>query len=146
MTHDQIRARITEEAKSWLKTPFHHEGRVKGAGVDCGMLILEVYERVGLIPHVVPPHYGPDFMLHRREEWYVEFILVYANEIFTPPFLPGDAVVMKHGRIFSHGGIIIEWPMIVHASVQDRGVAWGDLGRLPLSEKKRRFFRHKELA
>lgn len=26
---------IVNEARTWLGTPFHHQGRVKGAGVDC---------------------------------------------------------------------------------------------------------------
>lgn len=26
---------FVEEVKSWIGTPFHHEGRVKGAGIDC---------------------------------------------------------------------------------------------------------------
>lgn len=145
MDKDSVIEKIVEEAKSWLKTPWHHEARVKEGGVDCGMFLLEVYERVGLIPHIVPPHYGPDFMLHRNEEWYVEIILRFADEIENPPYFPGDAVVMKNGRIYSHGGIIIEWPRIIHASVTDRIVIFGDMNLLPLSEKKRRIFRHKEL-
>lgn len=28
-------AAIVAEARTWLGTPFHHQGRVKGAGVDC---------------------------------------------------------------------------------------------------------------
>lgn len=141
-----MRKRIVEEAQSWIKTPYHHEARVKGAGVDCGMFILEVFERVGLIPHIVPPHYSPDFMLHRNEEWYVQLILTYAEELNNSPFLPGDAVVMKNGRIFSHGGIIIDWPRIVHASAPERSVTYGDMDRLPLSRKVKRIFRHKELV
>ena len=145
MEKEEYRKKVVEEAKTWIGTPWHHEARVKGGGVDCGMLILEVFERVGLIPHVVPRHYGPDFMLNRGEEWYVGLILVYADEVFSPPFLPGDAIVMKNGRIFSHGGIIIEWPLIIHASCPDRIVLYGDMSKIPLSQRKRRIFRHKEL-
>lgn len=31
------------EAITWLGTPYHHQGRVKGVGVDCGTLLCEVY-------------------------------------------------------------------------------------------------------
>ena len=34
-----------QEALTWLGTPYHHQGRVKGVGVDCGTLICEVYEK-----------------------------------------------------------------------------------------------------
>jgi cell wall-associated NlpC family hydrolase len=145
MEKEEIRKRLVEEAKSWIGTPYHHEARVKGAGVDCGMLLLEVFERVGLAPHVVPMHYGPDFMMNRSEEWYVGLIMVYADEIFSPPYFPGDVIVMKNGRIFSHGGIVIEWPLIVHASAPDRIVTFGDVSKTPLSNKTKKIFRHKEL-
>jgi cell wall-associated NlpC family hydrolase len=145
MEKEELRRSVLKEAQSWIGTPWHHEARVKGAGVDCGMLILEIYERLGLIPHVIPPHYGPDFMLHRSDEWYIELILQFAEEIFKMPYLPGDAVVYKQGRIFSHGGIVVEWPIIIHASVPEKCVTCGDASRLPLSRWPRRLFRHKEL-
>jgi cell wall-associated NlpC family hydrolase len=142
---ERLRAAIIEEAKTWLGTPWHHEARVKGAGVDCGMFILGVCENLGLTPHVVPPHYGPDFMLHRSDEWYVEIILKFADEIFSEPYLPADAVVFKHGRIYSHGGIIVNWPLIIHASAPERCVLYGDASQSPISTWPRRIFRHKEL-
>ncbi len=145
LDQNKTREAVIEEARSWLKTPWHHEARIKGAGVDCGMLILEVYEKVGLIPHVVPDHYGPDFMMNRSEEWYIDLILKFAEEIFSPPYLPGDAIVLKYGRIFSHGGIVVSWPLIIHASAPDRCVLYGDASKPPLSRKTKRIFRHKEL-
>lgn len=45
-----------KEALTWLGTPYHHQGRVKGVGVDCGTLICEVYEKVGLMDHLDPRH------------------------------------------------------------------------------------------
>ena len=140
----ETRKLIVEEVKSWLGTPWHHEARIKGQGVDCGMIILEVFEKTGLIPHVVPPHYGPDFMLHRSDEWYVEIILRFGYEIFEPPYLPGDGIVMKHGRIYCHGGIVVDWPVIIHASMPDRVVLYGNAELPPLLKKKKRMFRYKE--
>jgi len=42
--------RIAAEARTWLGTPWHHQGRVRGAGVDCGGLVLEVFKAVGVLP------------------------------------------------------------------------------------------------
>lgn len=36
------RAAIVEEARTWLGTPFQHQARLKGVGVDCLGLIGEV--------------------------------------------------------------------------------------------------------
>lgn len=108
------RAAVIREATSWLRTPYHHAGRVKGAGVDCAMLLLEVYSGVGLIPRFDPGHYPPDWHLNRGSEKYLGAVLDYATEI-PGPGLPGDVVIFKFGRCFAHGGIIIKWPQIIHA-------------------------------
>lgn len=36
------REAIVQEARTWLNTPFHHQGRVKGAGCDCAGLVVGV--------------------------------------------------------------------------------------------------------
>lgn len=42
------RADIVATARSWLGTPFHHQGRVKRVGVDCAGLIIGVARELGL--------------------------------------------------------------------------------------------------
>jgi len=142
MDEFEERQSIVEEAKTWLGTPFHHEAHVKGAGVDCGTLIAEVFERAGLIPHVDIPHYTRDFMLHRDEEWYLSLVLEYFNEIATN-LLPGDIVLMKNGRLFSHGMIVVNYPLVIHASSTDKIVIYADISMLPLSGREMRCFRLK---
>ena len=46
-----IRQSIVAEALSWEGTPYHHHGRIKGVGVDCAMILAEVYHAVGLLGH-----------------------------------------------------------------------------------------------
>lgn len=36
------RSQVVEEARSFVNTPFHHQGRTKGVGVDCAGLIVLV--------------------------------------------------------------------------------------------------------
>ena len=40
------------ELNNWLGTPYHHAARVQGAGVDCLMLLLEVYGRAGVFARI----------------------------------------------------------------------------------------------
>ena len=141
LDENEERRLIVEEAKSWLKTPFHNEARIKGGGVDCGMLLLEVFEKRELMPHVDPKHYAMDFMLHRNEEWYLETVQQYAYEIFRNA-LPGDIILYKSGRVYSHGGIIIKWPQIIHASYPDRQVCYGEVGQSFLRNKIYLLFRY----
>lgn len=119
------RAAIVAEARSWLGTPYHHEARVKGrdGGVDCAQLLIGVYAAVGLIPPLDIPHYPPDWHLHRDAERYLGIVLQHAREI-QPAFgegpLPGDVVVWRFGRCFSHGAIVIDWPVVIHAHLGRR--------------------------
>jgi cell wall-associated NlpC family hydrolase len=108
------RQAVVAEARSWLRTPYHHMGRVKGGGVDCATLLAEVYARAGVAPALEIPFYPPDWHLHRNAERYLEFILGHAQEIAGLP-APGDVALWRFGKCFSHGGIVVDWPLIIHA-------------------------------
>jgi|ERR1700722_18035664 hypothetical protein len=75
------RQRVVAEAEAWLRTPYHHMGRIKGGGTDCLMLLAEVYEAAGVIPHVDVPFYPPDWNLHRDAERYVHGVMRYAARL-----------------------------------------------------------------
>jgi NlpC/P60 family putative phage cell wall peptidase len=48
---------IIAEARSWIGTPYAHQGRLKGVGCDCLGLILGVWETLnGPLPETVPPY------------------------------------------------------------------------------------------
>jgi NlpC/P60 family putative phage cell wall peptidase len=138
-----MREAVVREAVSWIGTPFHHAARVKGAGVDCLMLLAEVYERAGVIPHIEPPFYVPDWHLHRDAERYLEGLACHAREISGPPQgtgpLPGDIALFRFGRTFSHGAIVTHWPRLVHA-YWNIGVVHGDANLHPLASRPVRFF------
>lgn len=129
---------VVAEAESWLETPFHHEARVKGAGVDCGQLLIAVYSKFGFMPDLKVPHYSSDFALHRSEEWYRNIVETYAQVVEVPR--PGDLVLFKYGRSHSHGAIVTAWPQIIHA--------WMTLGKVcrfradvgPLAGRHRIFY------
>jgi len=123
---------IVTESRSWLGTPYHHQARVKGAGVDCAMLLCEVFEACGMIPHIDPRPYPPDWHLHRSEEKYLGWIEKYADPVLDDEDpQPGDVVLYKFGRTVSHAGIVIDWPMIIHAYCgQGCVMSEGDRGEL----------------
>lgn len=105
------------EALTWLGTRYHHQGRVKGVGVDCGTLICEVYEKVGLIPHIPTPKNHPlDWHLHQSSEFYLNKVQEWCYEVKNPQ--PGDIVLYRYGKSANHGAIIVEWPIIVHANLK----------------------------
>src|ERR1700722_5813082 len=106
------RAAVVAEARSWLGTPYHNCADIKGVGVDCGMLIVRVFVDTGLCDPFDPRPYPSDWHLHRSEEKYLGFVFDRCSEI---PFLacpqageggvgalPGDVIVFRFGRCYSH--------------------------------------------
>lgn len=120
-TEAEFRLRLVEAARSWLGTPYVSNGLVKGSrgGTDCAMLLLGIYQEVGLVPKEFDPRpYPTQWHLHQTEEVYMRHVLGWAHEVVGPPERipqPGDVVMFKIGRVFAHGAIVIAWPNIIHA-------------------------------
>jgi cell wall-associated NlpC family hydrolase len=137
------RAAVVAEARSWINTPYHNCADVKHAGVDCGMLLARVFIDSGLCPPFDPRPYPVDWHLHRGEERYLSFIMDRSREIVSPQ--PGDLMVLRYGRCYSHGGIVTGAnPLrIVHAYYPARRVLEEDVARntvLSDPARKPRFF------
>lgn len=49
------RQAVVAEAKTWIGTGFHHEARIKGAGVDCAQLLIAVFSACGFVPEFTTP-------------------------------------------------------------------------------------------
>jgi cell wall-associated NlpC family hydrolase len=75
------RARVIEEAISWLRTPYHHAQRLKGVGVDCAMLPAEIYHRAGVLPPIEMGYYPRDWHHNMAAERYLGIVLEHAAEI-----------------------------------------------------------------
>lgn len=133
--------RFIEEAMTWIGTPHEHGQRCKGAGVDCGQFLIGVAAAVEIMPAIKVDYYPRDFHLHRDREWYKELVEQYAVEVLFPP-KPGDIILYRQGRLYSHGGIVKSWPVIIHSygghGVIEADGTQGRVGNLP-----RKFFRPK---
>lgn len=143
------RRAVVDAALSWEGTPYHHMARIKGAGVDCATLLQAVFVEAGLIPDKPVDYYPPDWHLHRSDERYLKQVIEHAREIEGAP-QPGDVALWKFGRCFSHGAIVIKWPIIIHAYVgrvctrenvdAASWLNWLTEGQTPGAPRPRRFF------
>jgi cell wall-associated NlpC family hydrolase len=112
------RRALLSEAHEWLGTPYHSCARVKGAGADCLTFVAGVFENTGLTGPIEIPAYNPEWHVHGDgEELYIGGLKRYCAEVSGPPE-PGDVVVWKILKCFSHGAIVVEWPRIIHAHVR----------------------------
>ncbi len=143
MNENEERAAVIAEAHRWIGTPYHHAADVRGAGVDCGMLIVRVFVDTGLCEPFDPRPYTPDWHLHRNEERYLGFVFDRCHEVEDPR--PGDIIVFKYGRCCSHGGIVtVPKPLtFIHAYLASRCVLEDGLAQnvsLSRPNRHRKFF------
>ena len=112
----------------WLGTPHVNQARVKGIGVDCGMLLIGALEDAGLIEmgaiEIAP--YSNEWHLHHSEEWFLSYVKKYCVPITEADMAIGDFLMYQFGRCVSHGGIYIGNNQIIHAVI-DQGVILSDL-------------------
>ena len=147
MTIDEERAEVCRVAATYVGTPYHHHGMIKGVGVDCATILILVYSEAGLIEPYDPGEYSEQWFLHRQDDLYLQHLLKFAVEVETPK--QGDVVLFKIARQFAHGGIVTAWPMMIHAYKPDRLVLPGDGTQGEFSDVKaspRRFFTLKRWA
>lgn len=147
MSHAEQRAAVVAEALTWLGTPWRHRGRVKGAGVDCAQFVIGCYVGAGLIPDIDTGEYPRDWHIHRDEERFLTFVPSFAREIGEADVGPGDLVLFKIGRVFSHGAIVLDWPLGIHAAVNEGQVVRCNLDRdVGLTSGPRKFFTYEGWA
>ena len=144
------RAALATEALEWVGTPYISNGAVKGklGGTDCAMLLVAIYQNVGLITKDFDPRpYPPQWHVHQSEERYMNHMLSFAHPVAGPPErvpLSGDIVMFRQGRVFSHGAIVIAWPNVVHAvgnaQVCRQDLSRSTIGKLAYWTMEKRFF------
>lgn len=138
------RAAVVAEAMTWLRTPWHHRGSLKGVGVDCAQFVLRVYVNCGLCADVDTGEYPRDWHVHKTEERFLAFVPDFAREIGQAEAQPGDLMLVRIGRVFSHGVIILDWPQGIHAAIREGMVTLVDIERDSGLAVPRKFFTHKD--
>ena len=114
--------KVVAETLTWIGTPYHHQARVKGIGVDCAQLLVGVALGAGLISEAeaaqVPMNYSVEWNIHNREE----VMLGILEDMGCKPVVgipkPGDIIAFKVGRAHGHLGIIVTSTEFVHAELQ----------------------------
>jgi len=137
-SEEEERQMVIAEARSWVGTPFRHCSAVKGAGCDCAMLLVSSFVASGLVPPFDPRPYPTAWHLHQDEEKFLGWIAKYAGEVKTPK--PGDIVLYKFGRCYSHGAIMVSPTEIVHAYFRERKVVVSETFLAGLAERPQRYF------
>ena len=125
------RGDVVAAARAWLGTPYHVCADIRGAGVDCGMLLVRVFVDLGLTPPFDPRPYAPDWHMHRDEERYLGFVFDRCRAVDVAA--PGDILLFRYGRCYSHAGIVTRAAPLtmVHAYAPARCVLEDEIARDP---------------
>ncbi|MDF2563671.1 MAG: hypothetical protein K0Q53_66 [Massilibacillus sp.] len=110
------RENLIKELLTWENTQYHPEARVKQGGCDCGTLILQSFENVGLIEHIDLPHYAQDVACHCAVPTYLMKIKEYCREVESEP-IKGDIIVyhFKGAKVPHHAAVCIDNEFIIHS-------------------------------
>ena len=112
---------IITEARSWVGTPFHHQGRAKGSGCDCAGLILEVARAFHLTEFQWTDYeHMPDGVMLKQtcDE--------HMDRITPAEAQPGDVVLFKFEEYPQHLGFLGDYVFgglsLIHALATARKV------------------------
>ena len=118
---------VVAEARRWVGTPYQHQARLRGVGVDCAGLVIEVARTLGLLDvqyadYGQIPHHG---MLRRICDTHLLRIDdVEPGCILLMGFLVGPAQE-QHLAIFTDTGTIVHAYAHADACVEHRySSAW----------------------
>lgn len=120
--------KIAKAAMEYLGTPHMNMQKVKGRGIDCGMLLIASLEDAGLVKKgsiKIKPYSG-EWALHHSEEWFLHYVEEYCEKVPQDDMKPGDFLLYQYGRCISHGGVYVGNNTICHACI-DFGVILSDL-------------------
>lgn len=140
MTETEERALVCKVADTWLGTPYLDKGRVRGGGVDCAMLLAEVFHEA--VPHRVTQvdvdYYSEYWYLSQREhQRLIQVVERYAHRVERTIPLPGDIALFApqllvtgfhkpRAPLVSHGAIVLAWPRVIHSWKPGRMVQYDD--------------------
>ena len=96
MNEDQFRSAIAAEAKTWVNTPYHANGALKGVGVNCAQFLFCVAKNAGVLPAAAPQPrwYTPQLATNSKEERLVAYVTARALCISMASRIRSDAMAM----------------------------------------------------
>jgi NlpC/P60 family putative phage cell wall peptidase len=108
---------IVAAARSWIGTPYRHQGALKGVGCDCLGLLVGMWREVTGEAAEAPPPYTRDWAEAQRRETFAEAARRHMLEIAPAMAREGDVVLFRWRAHLpaKHAGILVAADRMVHA-------------------------------
>jgi NlpC/P60 family putative phage cell wall peptidase len=109
--------RVVCEARSWIGTPYRHQGALKHAGADCLGLIRGVYRAIYASDPETPPPYSPAWAEASGDEAMAAAARRHLIAIGLDELAAGDVALFRwrEGHPAKHAAIIASPATMVHA-------------------------------
>lgn len=129
--------KIAKAAMDYLGTPHVNGQKVKGKGIDCGMLLIASLEDAGLVAknEIKIKPYSSEWALHHSDEWFLRYVETYCKKVPLSDLKAGDFLLYQYGRCISHGGVYVGNNTICHACI-DLGVILSSLDDVQFLDAK----------
>lgn len=101
----RTRKEIVAEARSWIGTPFKHQGRRKGHDVDCGGLVLSVGWAMGEVLPGEIKQYVRSYVRNPHDGIFELVMDSVLEHIEFEDARPGDVALIKFDRENQHAAI-----------------------------------------
>jgi NlpC/P60 family putative phage cell wall peptidase len=114
---DAMASRVVHEARSWIDTPYLHQGALKHAGADCLGLIRGVYRAIYASDPETPPPYSPDWAEASGDEAMAAAARRHLMAIGLDELAAGDVALFRwrDGHPAKHAAIIVSPATMIHA-------------------------------
>lgn len=111
--------KLITAARTWVNTPFQHQGRLKHIGVDCVNFISEVAKEAGVSSLAIPRNYRPhedgklmlqilDAVMEPVDEIEPGDVMALVDEACREPTIPRHVVIVTR--------VTAKTLFIIHAS------------------------------
>ncbi len=142
MDEIEFRSAIAEEARTWINTPYHMSGNLKGVGVNCAQFLYGVARNAGVLPEDAPDprRFTAEFVALPKEQRLAAYIHAYGGrEITQAEVKTGDIVFYESRGEHGHTAIVLDWPNVIH-SMPLHGCQAGLVDEGKMAAKTRHYF------
>jgi cell wall-associated NlpC family hydrolase len=115
---DNLGPMIVKQARTWLGTKYHHQGRLKksdrcSGGVDCIGLVIGVINELNICDDngcLLSKYDRTDYSMSPQTTKLAECFGLYLDIIDVAEMIPGDILLFKFWKEPQHVGILSDYP------------------------------------